>query len=56
VGTIGASLGTLDLGDPGTVLGQDVALADMPVYVGPPEPVGGPPPDWGAAAADEPDV
>lgn len=43
---------TVELGDPGTVLGRDVALDDLPDYAGPPEPVGGPPPEWGAAAAE----
>ena len=43
---------TLELGDPGSVLGAEVALDDLPDYAGPPEPVGGPPPEWGAAAAD----
>lgn len=42
----------LELGDPGSVLGREVGLDDLPDYEGPPEPVGGPPPDWGAAAAD----
>jgi len=44
-----------ELGDPGSVVGRDVPLAGLPPYEGPSEPVGGPPPDWGAAAADEPD-
>lgn len=43
---------TLELGDPGSVLGSEVALDELPQYDGPPEPVGGPPPEWGAAAAD----
>lgn len=45
----------LELGDPGSVLGAEVALDDLPDYAGPPEPVGGPPPEWGAAAADTPE-
>ena len=45
----------LDLGDPGTVVTLAVAIDDVPDYVGPAAPVAGPPPDWGAAAADEPD-
>ena len=32
-----------------------VDLDDLPDYAGPPEPVGGPPPEWGAAAADTPE-
>ena len=46
---------TVELGDPGSVLGREVALDALPDYAGPPEPVGGPPPEWGAAAADTPD-
>jgi CTP:molybdopterin cytidylyltransferase MocA len=45
----------LDLGDPGTVVTLAVAIDDVPAYVGPAAPVSGPPPDWGAAAAEEPD-
>lgn len=45
----------LDLGDPGAVHGIEVAMDALPAYDGPPEPVGGPPPEWGAAAADTPD-
>ena len=43
---------SVELGDPGSILGSEVALEDLPDYAGPPEPVGGPPPEWGAAAAD----
>lgn len=46
------TVASLELGDPGSVLGAEVALDDLPDYAGPPEPVGGPPPEWGAAAAD----
>jgi CTP:molybdopterin cytidylyltransferase MocA len=46
---------TLELGDPGSVLGNEVAIDDLPDYAGPPEPVGGPPPEWGAAAAETPE-
>jgi hypothetical protein len=49
------AIGTVELGDPGSVLGREVPLDDLPDYAGPPEPVGGPPPEWGAAAADTPD-
>ena len=48
----GTDAATLELGDPGSVLGSEVALDELPQYDGPPEPVGGPPPEWGAAAAD----
>lgn len=50
-----SDVATVELGDPGSVLGSEVALDDLPDYVGPPEPVGGPPPEWGAAAADTPE-
>lgn len=46
---------TLELGDPGSVLGNEVAIDELPDYAGPPEPVGGPPPEWGAAAAETPE-
>lgn len=46
---------SVELGDPGSVVGYEVALDDLPDYAGPPEPVGGPPPEWGAAAADLPE-
>jgi CTP:molybdopterin cytidylyltransferase MocA len=47
-----SDVAAVELGDPGSVLGSEVALDDLPDYAGPPEPVGGPPPDWGASAAD----
>lgn len=47
---------TVEMGDPGSVLGREVDLGDLPDYTGPPEPVGGPPPEWGAAAAETPDL
>lgn len=50
-----SDVAAVELGDPGSVLGSEVALDDLPDYAGPPEPVGGPPPDWGAAAADTPE-
>ena len=43
---------SLELGDPGTILGRETGLDALPDYAGPPEPVGGPPPEWGAAAAE----
>ena len=51
----GVAATTVELGDPGSVLGFDVRLEDLPDYAGPPEPVGGPPPEWGAAAAESAD-
>ncbi len=46
------TMASVELGDPGSVLGREVAFDDLPDYAGPPGPVGGPPPEWGAAAAD----
>jgi len=46
---------TIDLGDPGVTHDISAALEDLPAYDGPPEPTGGPAPEWGAAAADTPD-
>ena len=43
---------SVDTGDPGTVHDRSMALDDLPPFEGPPEPVAGPPPEWGAAAAD----
>ena len=51
----GAAAATVELGDPGSVLGAEVPLDELPDYAGPPEPVGGPPPEWGAAAAETPE-
>ena len=45
----------LDLGDPGPVATLAMTIDEVPEFVGPASPVSGPPPDWGAAAADEPD-
>ncbi len=45
----------IDTGDPGVTHDISFALDDLPDYQGPPEPVAGPAPEWGAAAADTPD-
>jgi CTP:molybdopterin cytidylyltransferase MocA len=45
----------VELGDPGVTHGREVPLDRLPAYAGPSAPLGGPPPEWGAAAADEPD-
>jgi hypothetical protein len=50
-----ADAALLDLGDPGSVVTLAIAIDAVPAYVGPAGPVAGPPPDWGAAAAEEPD-
>jgi hypothetical protein len=42
----------LELGDPGAVHGDDFSIDDLPALSGPPGPIGGPPPEWGAAAAE----
>jgi CTP:molybdopterin cytidylyltransferase MocA len=51
----GASVRLVDLGDPGTVMDRGTSLDDLPTYEGPPEPIGGPPPEWGAAVAERSD-
>jgi CTP:molybdopterin cytidylyltransferase MocA len=45
----------IETGDPGATHDRATALDDLPPFEGPPEPVAGPPPEWGSAAADEPD-
>ena len=49
----GAELRDLELGDPGTTHGRDVARATLPPYVGPGEPPLGHTHEWGAALADQ---
>jgi CTP:molybdopterin cytidylyltransferase MocA len=48
----------LELGDPGIVHDLGTARAELPPFEAPPEPAGGPPPEWnsalGNAAADQP--
>ncbi len=48
----GVAVELIDLGDPGATHGRDVAFADVPPFEGPATPVAGPPPEWGAPAAD----
>lgn len=48
----GADEVRLEVGDPGTVLDASTARSELPPYQGPPEPAGGPPPEWNAALAD----
>jgi CTP:molybdopterin cytidylyltransferase MocA len=45
----------LELGDPGVVHDRETPIDRLPAYEGPPGPAGGPPPDWGAPAADRSD-
>lgn len=51
----GVPLSLLELGDPGVTHGRDTTLEALPAYEGPAQPVGGHPPEWGAAAADHSD-
>jgi CTP:molybdopterin cytidylyltransferase MocA len=51
----GAQLATFDSGDPGTSYDLATPIDQLPPFDGPPEPVAGAPPEWGAAAADTPD-
>ena len=46
---------TVELGDPGIVLGLDTPRDDLPPFEGPPEPAAGHRHEWGAAAAAGPD-
>jgi CTP:molybdopterin cytidylyltransferase MocA len=48
----GATVRLLDLGDPGAVHDRATPRERMPAYVGPREPVSGPPAEWEAAVAD----
>lgn len=41
----------VDVGDPGVVHDRDTAIDALPPYHGPPEPAGGPPPEWGVPDA-----
>ncbi len=50
-----APLVAVDTGDPGTTHDISTPMDRLPDYQGPPEPVAGPAPEWGAAAADTPD-
>jgi hypothetical protein len=50
-----ASSLSLEVGDPGAVLDLAHPLDALPPFAGPPEPAGGPPPEWGAAAAERAD-
>jgi CTP:molybdopterin cytidylyltransferase MocA len=47
----GAPVRVLELGDPGIVFDLTTPRADLPGYQGPPEPAGGPPPEWNSALA-----
>jgi hypothetical protein len=48
----GFELRPIDTGDPGTAFDIGTSIDQMPRYQGPPEPVAGHAPEWGAAAAD----
>ena len=50
-----ASSELIDTGDPGAVHDISTPMSDLPTYEGPPEPVSGHAPEWGAAAAEMPD-
>lgn len=45
----------VDTGDPGTVFDRATPIDALPQFEGPPQPAAGPPPEWGASAADSPD-
>ena len=48
----GVVIRPVEMGDPGVTIDRDTEIDDLPAYEGPPEPIGGPPPEWGAAAAE----
>ena len=43
----------VEVGDPGVVMGADVAAEDLPPYEGPPDPPAGHAHEWGADVAAE---
>jgi len=47
----GVPLRPIELGDPGIVFDLATPRSDLPGYQGPPEPTGGPPPEWNSALA-----
>jgi CTP:molybdopterin cytidylyltransferase MocA len=49
------SSGTIDTGDPGVTHDISTPKDDLPQFEGPPQPVAGHAPEWGAAAAEMPD-
>lgn len=49
--TAGVPIRQIELGDPGIVHDMATPRADLPPYQGPPEPAGGPPPDWNSVLA-----
>jgi len=51
----GAAMSTIDLGDPGVMHDISTPIDSLPPFEGPTEPGAGPPPEWGAAAAEMPD-
>jgi CTP:molybdopterin cytidylyltransferase MocA len=55
--TAGVPVERVDVGDPGAVHDRDTPIDSLPTYQGPPEPAGGPPPEWGLEdAADREDT
>jgi len=51
----GVAVVAIDTGDPGTANDLSTPLESLPEYEGPPQPVNGPAPEWGSAAAEMPD-
>ena len=47
----GVPVRVVELGDPGIVTDLSTPRGELPAYQGPPEPAGGPPPDWNSALA-----
>ena len=51
----GVPIVPIDTGDPGAAHDLSTPMDQLPDYQGPPEPVAGPAPEWGSAAAEMPD-
>ncbi len=50
-----ASSATVETGDPGVTHDMSTPIDSLPQFEGPPQPVAGYAPEWGAAAAEMPD-
>ncbi len=53
--SIGVPTREIEVGDSGVTHDRSTPLDELPAYSGPPEPAGGPPPDWGPSVADHED-
>ena len=51
----GTPIELVDVGDPGVIHDRETPIDSLPTYEGPPQPTGGPPPEWGVEDAAESD-